>query len=310
MAPAHRKDETSSDTPSPSAATAEPPHGDQPIDSLPQTHAHTEAAGFPDAPVVAAVRVPLRSVTSVRHLTGTQPARNARPAHPAHASRTGPRWGAAAHGNADGSIFETGAKICGLFAVDIVGFTSPQRDDDVQFYLHGALYRMLERAFNGSGLPWPACVREDRGDGALVVVPPTISVDGLIDPLPERLRGLACLHNRLSSQEAQIQLRVAVHVGNVHHDGHGFVGDAVNHLFRLLDAPRLRQLLAGSGGELALITSDYMYETVVRRHPTLVDPAAFRPVTVEVKQTVANAWVQIPGLTRFDVGTWPLGRSA
>jgi hypothetical protein len=180
----------------------------------------------------------------------------------------------------------------------------------VQIYLHGALYHMLERAFNGSGLPWPSCLHEDRGDGAFVVVPPTVSVEGLVDPLPERLRGLARVHNRLSSQEAQIQLRVAVHVGNVHHDGHGFVGDAVNHLFRLLDAPRLRQLLAGSGGELALIASDYMYESVVRRHPTLVDPAAFRPVAVEVKQTMARGWVQIPGPTQFIVGTWPLGRPA
>jgi class 3 adenylate cyclase len=307
MASAYRKDETPPDTPSPCPATAEPsPPGPQP-DPPPQGRVNMEAVGSPGAPAGTAASVPLHSVTSPRHLAGVQPARNIRPAR---AGRIGPGSCTAAHGKADSRTFGTGAKICGLFAVDIVGFTLPHRDDDVQLHLHGALYRMLERAFNGSGLPWDACMNEDRGDGALVVVPPTISVDGLIDPLPERLRGLAALHNRLSSQEAYIQLRIAVHVGNVHHDGHGFVGDAVNHLFRLLDAPRLRQLLAGSGGELALIASDYVYNTVVRRHPTLVDPAAFRPVTVEVKQTTANAWVHIPGLTRFTAGTWPLGRPA
>jgi hypothetical protein len=79
-------------------------------------------------------------------------------------------------------------QLCTLFAVDIAGFTSPDRDDDIRLYLHEELYEVLEKAFNGSGMPWARCFREDRGDGALVVVPPGIACKGIIDPLPERLR--------------------------------------------------------------------------------------------------------------------------
>ena len=134
-----------------------------------------------------------------------------------------------------------------LFAVDIAGFTDPRRDEQVQLHLRDVLYRILERAFDGSGVPWRACAHEDRGDGVLVIVPPTIPVDGLADPLPERLCGLVRVHNRLSSEEARIQLRAAAHVGQVYRDEHGFAGDSACHLRRLLDAPGLKHLLEISG---------------------------------------------------------------
>ncbi len=186
-------------------------------------------------------------------------------------------------------------QMCGLFAVDIAGFTSPERDDDIQEWIHNALYQILEAAFNGSGVPWPSCLHEDRGDGALIVIPAAIGAAGLVDPLLERLRGHIRRHNRMSCQAARIQLRAAAHIGLVRYDGHGFVGDAVNHLFRLLDAPPLKQRLAASGAELAFIASDYLYECVIRRHPTLVDPAVFTPMKVRVKQTTAHAWIYVPG---------------
>ena len=200
--------------------------------------------------------------------------------------------------------------MCGLFAVDIAGFTDPRRDECVQLHLRDALYRMLERAFNGSGLPWQACRHEDRGDGVLVIVPPTIVVDGLADPLPERLCGLVRVHNRLSSDDARIQLRAAAHVGKVYRDAHGFAGDAANHLFRLLDAPRVKHLLAASASDVAFITSDYFFDTVVRRHPTLVDLAAFQAVSVDTRHETATGWVQLLGSPAATARVLPFGRSA
>lgn len=64
-------------------------------------------------------------------------------------------------------------QICAMFAVDIAGFTRPDRDDDVLMYLRKALYGMLEEAFDRSGISWTSCSWEDRGDGVLVVVPLT-----------------------------------------------------------------------------------------------------------------------------------------
>lgn len=186
-------------------------------------------------------------------------------------------------------------QVCALFAVDIVGFTKPNRDDDIRLYLHEQLYEILEKAFDHAGIPWNNCFHEDRGDGVLVVVPPSIAYRGIIDPLPERLRSLIRRHNHVSCEAAGIQLRAAAHVGPVDHDGHGFVGSDINLLFRLLEARPLKRALTGSRAELGLIVSDYVYSTVVCRYPSLVSPDAFRPVRFQIKYTRAQAWIYLPG---------------
>ena len=122
-----------------------------------------------------------------------------------------------------------------------------------------------QKAFDGSGIPWARCFHEDRGDGALIVVPPGVACKGIIDPLPERLRGLIRRHNHVSCPAAGIQLRAAAHIGPVEHDGHGFVGSDINLLFRMLEARPLKRALAGSGAELALIVSDHVYRSLVCR---------------------------------------------
>jgi hypothetical protein len=189
----------------------------------------------------------------------------------------------------------TDGQLCTLFAVDIAGFTSPDRDDDIRLYLHKELYEMLERAFDGSGIPWARCFHEDRGDGALIVVPPGVACKGIIDPLPERLRGLIRRHNHVSCKAAGIQLRAAAHIGPVEHDDHGFVGSDINLLFRMLEARPLKRALAGSGAELALIVSDDVYRSLVCRYPSLVSPDAFQRVKFQVKYTRASAWTYLPG---------------
>lgn len=184
-------------------------------------------------------------------------------------------------------------QVCGLFAVDIVGFNGRGRDDDIQIYVHKSLYEMLQAAFDRSDVPWSDCVHEDRGDGALVVVPPTVPLAGLIS-VPDRLRGLVRRHNHVSSDAAHVQLRIAMHIGPVHHDGHGFVGRDVSLLFRLLDARPLRRMLSESCTEVALMASGNMYENVIRRRPCLVDLALFQRLSVRVKETTMRAWAYTP----------------
>jgi hypothetical protein len=186
-------------------------------------------------------------------------------------------------------------QVCTLVALDIVGFTRPDRDDDIRRYLHEELYRLIERAFDGSGIPWAGCFHEDRGDGALIVVPSGISCKGVIDPLPERLRYLIRLHNHVCRAAAGIQLRVAAHIGPVDHDGHGFIGSDIDFLFRMLEARPLKRALTSTGPELALIVSEYVHGNVVCRYPSLVSPDDFRPVRFQVKYTRARAWIYLPG---------------
>lgn len=184
---------------------------------------------------------------------------------------------------------------CVLFAVDIAQFTAAGRDDEVQLALRDALYRLLIESFDGSGIPWQSCMHEDRGDGVVVVIPahmPTITV---VDPLVEQIQLRLRRYNRLASAVAQVRLRLAVHIGEVYRDGHGLAGKAVNDLFRMLDAPELRQAVQVSASGLALIVSDYLYQSVIHGGPGNTDPSAYAEVLVRVKQFQARAWLQIPG---------------
>jgi hypothetical protein len=188
-------------------------------------------------------------------------------------------------------------RLCGMFAVDIVGFSAADRDDEVRLFLHQTLYRLLEQAFEDAQLGWSDCLREDRGDGVLMIVPALVPSVTVIGPLLNRLTAGLRRHNRVVTKAAQIQLRVAMHYGEVHLDDYGVAGSALIHVFRLLDAPVLKRALSASGGDLALIVSDYFYESVIRREPVLSDPAVFQRVRVAVKETRTHAWLHQPGVS-------------
>jgi class 3 adenylate cyclase len=180
-----------------------------------------------------------------------------------------------------------------VFAVDIADFTAAERDDEVQLALRDVLYRVLIDAFDAAGVAWEQCLVEDHGDGVLVIMPAQLPIATVIDPLLIFLRAGLRRHNRLSREVAHIHLRAALHVGEVHRDAHGVAGNAVNLLFRLLDAPVLKEALVSQGTELALIVSDQMYEQAVRRNPELMNPTAYRPVIAATKKTRAHAWIRI-----------------
>lgn len=186
-------------------------------------------------------------------------------------------------------------QVCTILAFDIDGFTRPDRDEAIRIHLHRAFYEILADAFEGSGLPWHQCHHEDRGDGALVILPPGVPAQPVIDPFPERLRGLIRRHNRIMCDAARMQLRAAAHIGPVYGDAYGVIGDDLNLLFRMLEAAPLRRALAGSGAELAFVISSYMHGNLVLRHRTLVDPALFSPLKTRVKRTPVSAWIYLPG---------------
>jgi hypothetical protein len=182
-----------------------------------------------------------------------------------------------------------------LVAIDVAGFGNPERDELIQLHIRDSLYRVARQAFDGSGIGWRSCYHEDRGDGMLIVVSPHAPTAALIDPMVSLLRAGVRRHNLVSSPAAAIQLRVAVDSGYVHHDANGMSGDATVRLFRLLDASQLKNALAMTGAELALIVSSGVHEAVIQHSPGLIDPATFGPVDVTVKQTRARAWVHVPG---------------
>jgi len=182
-----------------------------------------------------------------------------------------------------------------MLATDIAGYSSASRDHETRLHMHNALYTMLGDALTAAGIPWDACYHEDRGDGALVLIPPEVPAVGIIDPFPVRLRALIRRYNHVSSEAARMQMRAAVHVGPVYSDAHGLVSDDITYLFRMLETRRLRRALADSSAELAMAVSRYVHETMVLRHPSLADPAQFTPLRGRVKRASINGWLYVPG---------------
>lgn len=178
-----------------------------------------------------------------------------------------------------------------IVVVDVVGFGDLRRTNAHQVSVRGALYRIVAGAFARAGVEWSGCHHEDRGDGILVVLPPTAAKAPLVESLPGHLLGLLGEHNAAHDVEERIRLRVALHAGEVHHDDHGVAGRAVTHAFRLVDAPAFRAVAAGSADDLAVITSAWFYDEVVW-HSGLT---GYQRVPVGNKETTTTAWVWLPG---------------
>ena len=117
---------------------------------------------------------------------------------------------------------------CSVLFTDVAGFSDPVRNDGDRDVVRAAMYAILRSAFEASGVPWAACYREDRGDGAVIVVPPTISTHRVVDPLVAELADRLRPYNRRASEVVRIQLRVALHVGPVGKDAEGLTGQAVS----------------------------------------------------------------------------------
>lgn len=180
-----------------------------------------------------------------------------------------------------------------IVVVDVERFGDPIRTNLNQLAVREALYAALPRAFAESGICWDSCVSEDRGDGALILVPPEVPKIRLVTNLPGVLAAAVSRHNAKCSVPERMRLRVALHAGEVYRDAHGVAGAAVNHAFRLAEAPALRSALAASAGALALIVSDWFFTEVVRHDPA-AEPGSYHQVQVIVKETAATGWIRVP----------------
>ena len=180
-----------------------------------------------------------------------------------------------------------------ITVVDVERFGDRSRTNLNQLAIRKGLYKALTQAFRKSGIAWANCASEDRGDGALILIPPDVPKTRLVTSLPAEMVAAVTRHNARCAAPERMRLRLALHAGEVYHDAHGVAGAAINHAFRLAEAPALRSALAVSPGVLALIVSDWFYDEVVRHDPAAV-PGLYRQVQVTVKETAAVAWIRVP----------------
>jgi tetratricopeptide (TPR) repeat protein len=180
-----------------------------------------------------------------------------------------------------------------ILGVDIERFADRRRTNPDQMAVRAGLYRCLRAAFARSGMAWESCYHEDRGDGALILVPPEIPKAVLVTRFLEELSTALRSHNDDHAAESRMRVRLVVHAGEVHQDGYGVAGTAVTVAFRLLETTALKQALANSPGPVALIASRWFFEEVIRHTPAS-DPATYRQVRVSVKETDELAWIRLP----------------
>jgi CRP-like cAMP-binding protein/tetratricopeptide (TPR) repeat protein len=184
---------------------------------------------------------------------------------------------------------------CSVLFTDVAGFGDPKRNDGDREAVRKALYEISQSALEASGVPWAECYYEDRGDGTVIVVPPTIATVRVVDPLIPELASRLRQYNRRAGDVVQIQLRAALHVGPVGRDAEGLTGEAIIVAARILDVPVLKARLAADQADLMFAASDYVYDHVIRHCVGRVDSATFEHVDYQVKKLRISAWVHLAG---------------
>jgi hypothetical protein len=144
-----------------------------------------------------------------------------------------------------------------IVVTDIESFTDPDRTNLDQLAIRHALYKIIELAFATARIDWAPCGIEDRGDGVFILIPSDVPKALLATNMLSQLARLLGSYNAHHLARTGIRLRVAMHAGEVHHDPHGATGRAVNHAFRLVEAPAIKAALKASRGHLAIIVSEW-----------------------------------------------------
>ncbi|WP_086850072.1 hypothetical protein [Amycolatopsis kentuckyensis] len=182
-----------------------------------------------------------------------------------------------------------------ILAVDVERFNAPERTNLHRVAVRSGLYRAVEEALTTSGVRWQGCHRSDLGDGVLLLAPGAYPKAVFGERVPQELAKNLLAHNIAHTAEEQIRLRMALHAGEITRDAHGFTGSAIIHTFRLLDSRAVKDALSVSEGDIAVITSNWFYEEVIR-HIQLGDPGSYTSVFAAVKETTTRAWLHLPAV--------------
>jgi Cyclic nucleotide-binding domain len=161
---------------------------------------------------------------------------------------------------------------CTVFLTDVVEFGARTRTDSDRLLIREVLFRMTQAAMQ----PIPDARSEDRGDGFLTVVPPTVSTARVIGLILKAFPPALEQHNSSQRQSARFKLRVALNVGPVVSDM-GVSGEAIIVAARLLEALQFKEAIRKSTANLGVIASPFVYETAIRRNYSMRRPCSRRP---------------------------------
>lgn len=186
-----------------------------------------------------------------------------------------------------------------LLGLDIQGSTD--RTNMERARVRRVMYDLVLNALRSSGIGDNYLdVMVDRGDGVLVPVQPVEQAPKtrLLDTVIPRLSQLLTEHNaEQPAGSAPLKMRAVLHAGEIHYDGRGCFGEAVDLSCRLLDAPELKRQLRATDAPLVLVVSDEIYRSIVMQGYPGIDVDDFDElVHVQMKKVRHKGWVTIPEL--------------
>ena len=151
---------------------------------------------------------------------------------------------------------------------------------------------LLETALTSAGIRPAHCeLLGGPDDGVVALIRPVDEVPktlllGMVVPMLSRL--VAGDHDG-----PPLRLRVAVHSGEVHRDGPGVFGEALDIAFRVLEAPRVRAYAQAVADPVTLVITEEIFWSIVRHGYPGIEPAAFRPVGRIVSGRRRQIWVHV-----------------
>jgi hypothetical protein len=179
---------------------------------------------------------------------------------------------------------------CTVLLTDVAEFGSRIRKDGDRLIIRKAILKMTRATLANLGTGWRI---EDRGDGILTILPPSIPTMTVIEHLLTEIPGALKKHNMANPGAARIQLRVAVDVGPISTDDLGSSGEAIIQAARLVDAPKFKRAMIKSGASLGVIASPFVYETAIRHGQAPIEAADYCSVDVKVKEYRGSAWMAL-----------------
>lgn len=182
-----------------------------------------------------------------------------------------------------------------ILFTDMASFNEPIRDEADRRTARTALYSVLRTSLTDSGIPWEICRHEDRRDGVLTVVPPSVATVSIVSHLITHIDSNLKQHNR-EAAPVRVQLRAALHVGAITISSQGLLsGYSITTASHLLNAPALTRQLARTDVDLAVMVSSQVYETVIRHASGFADPTRYQEITVLPDEPNTHAWMYLKG---------------
>lgn len=183
-----------------------------------------------------------------------------------------------------------------VVATNLLGFSRLLRSAGDRRVMHAAMVEMTRSALTDVS---DECLFQNREDGMLVLIPPSVPTPTIMDGLTRTLSASLRRHNRLYNVCAQIQMRIAVDTGPVERLDPAMTELVLGQAGQLLETPALAQAINRRRANLGMIVSSSIYDSAIRPYG---GPVGYEPVRVEGRPQ--RAWMQLidPAPDRLAVG--------